>query len=265
MKYADIVHRCFRCGNCKVTSDYENFNCPSYRNTVSTTFAPGGGCGDPRLAHGEIEKQRTFQEILYSCATCEAVSNTLYFRRIWSTSYRRPGRNGHSGRIPRLSRDYFKAISIHATLTICRQRTGRLGGKSARRNYKRQNTYSMSVVSGPMMNGEKMAQAVEPVALESRRFLRNPGRTGTLRRQRGAGPGEAVCSILAENNIAFPGKRIKKIITRISRLQCLYKDYPEIRRNFEVRIIPVLVNLIESRKLKPKALPPKQPFMMPVT
>jgi len=31
MKYADIVHRCFRCGYCKFTSDYTDFNCPTYR------------------------------------------------------------------------------------------------------------------------------------------------------------------------------------------------------------------------------------------
>ena len=42
MKYADIVHRCFRCGYCKFTSDYSDFNCPTYRKFRFETYSPGG-------------------------------------------------------------------------------------------------------------------------------------------------------------------------------------------------------------------------------
>lgn len=71
MKYADIVHRCFRCGYCKFTSDYTDFNCPSYRKFRFETYSPGGRMWLIRgWLNGDIKNSGRFQEILFSCATC---------------------------------------------------------------------------------------------------------------------------------------------------------------------------------------------------
>jgi len=51
MKYADILHRCFRCGFCKLPGNYIDFNCPAY-------------------AAFRFETSRRFQEILFSCTAC---------------------------------------------------------------------------------------------------------------------------------------------------------------------------------------------------
>ncbi|TFG02482.1 MAG: (Fe-S)-binding protein, partial [Promethearchaeota archaeon] len=40
--WKDIVHRCFRCGYCKFTYDYESFNCPSYKKHRFETYSTGG-------------------------------------------------------------------------------------------------------------------------------------------------------------------------------------------------------------------------------
>ncbi|MBA7570315.1 hypothetical protein ES708_12064 [subsurface metagenome] len=40
--WKDIVHRCFRCGYCKFTYDYSDFNCPSYKKFRFETYSTGG-------------------------------------------------------------------------------------------------------------------------------------------------------------------------------------------------------------------------------
>jgi Fe-S oxidoreductase len=71
MRYEDIVHRCFRCGYCKFTSDYSGFNCPSYRKFFFESYSPGGRMWLIRAwLNDEIKNSDRLQEILFSCATC---------------------------------------------------------------------------------------------------------------------------------------------------------------------------------------------------
>lgn len=71
-KYTEQIHRCFRCGYCKFTSDYADFNCPSYRRFCFDTYSTGG-----RLwlvyawLKNEVEWSEHLAEILYSCTTCK--------------------------------------------------------------------------------------------------------------------------------------------------------------------------------------------------
>lgn len=71
-EYAKQIHRCFRCGYCKFTSDYADFNCPSYVRFRFETFSTGGRLW---LAYAwlknEIEWSERLAEILYSCTTCK--------------------------------------------------------------------------------------------------------------------------------------------------------------------------------------------------
>ena len=69
--YAEQIHRCFRCGYCKFTSDFTDFNCPSYSRFRLETYSTGG-----RLwliwawLKKEIDWSEHFAEIVFSCATC---------------------------------------------------------------------------------------------------------------------------------------------------------------------------------------------------
>ncbi|MEM2716993.1 MAG: hypothetical protein QW455_05150, partial [Archaeoglobaceae archaeon] len=36
------LHRCFRCGWCKLPSDFVDYNCPSYAKFRFESFSPGG-------------------------------------------------------------------------------------------------------------------------------------------------------------------------------------------------------------------------------
>ena len=71
MKYAEILHRCFRCGYCKLPGNYIDFNCPAYAAFRFETYSPGGRMWLLRAwLEKKIEPSRRFQEILFSCTAC---------------------------------------------------------------------------------------------------------------------------------------------------------------------------------------------------
>lgn len=69
--YKAIVHRCFRCGYCKLTDDYSQYNCPSYSRFRLETYAPGGMLWLIRAwMENEIEWSNSLANILQSCTGC---------------------------------------------------------------------------------------------------------------------------------------------------------------------------------------------------
>ncbi len=71
MKYAEILHRCFRCGYCKLPGNYVDFNCPAYAAFRFETYSPGGRMWLLRAwLDQKLEPSRRFQEILFSCTAC---------------------------------------------------------------------------------------------------------------------------------------------------------------------------------------------------
>lgn len=71
MEYAEILHRCFRCGYCKLPGNYVDFNCPPYQAFRFETYSPGGRMWLLRawLDH-KIELTDRLQEIIFSCVSC---------------------------------------------------------------------------------------------------------------------------------------------------------------------------------------------------
>ena len=70
--YGSIIHRCFRCGYCKFTSDcsYLGFNCPVYSKYRLETYSPGGLIWLIRAwVEKDIEWTDSLGKILYSCTT----------------------------------------------------------------------------------------------------------------------------------------------------------------------------------------------------
>jgi Fe-S oxidoreductase len=72
--YKDIVHRCFRCGFCKLTYDYSpiGYNCPRYHKYRLETYAPGGMIWliNASLVKKELKWSDHASEMLYACAMC---------------------------------------------------------------------------------------------------------------------------------------------------------------------------------------------------
>ncbi|MBW2304189.1 MAG: (Fe-S)-binding protein [Deltaproteobacteria bacterium] len=117
MRHEEILHRCFRCGWCKFTSDYSEFNCPSYRKFRFDTFAPGGRMWLIRAwLNGDIPNSARYQEILYSCATCgSCVEHCAFSFRDDLVEIFISAREEmvNDGRIPPPVRDFLKSINVH--------------------------------------------------------------------------------------------------------------------------------------------------------
>jgi len=116
MRYGEIIHRCFRCGYCKFTSDYADFNCPSYRKYMFDTYAPGGRLWLIRAwLDGEITTSQRFQEILFSCATCANCVEHCPFgfsADLVNIFIAAREQMVNSGIVPPAVRDYLKNIYI---------------------------------------------------------------------------------------------------------------------------------------------------------
>jgi Fe-S oxidoreductase len=71
MQYEEILHRCFRCGYCKLPGNYVDFNCPPYQAFRFESYSPGGRMWLIRawLEH-KIGLTGRLQEIIFSCVSC---------------------------------------------------------------------------------------------------------------------------------------------------------------------------------------------------
>ncbi len=80
--WKDIVHRCFRCGYCKFTHDYSDFNCPSYKKYRFETYSTGGRLWlIYGIISGEIQWSESVANVLYACPTCGNCTENCRFEK----------------------------------------------------------------------------------------------------------------------------------------------------------------------------------------
>ncbi|MFX0205525.1 MAG: (Fe-S)-binding protein [Candidatus Hodarchaeota archaeon] len=80
--WRDIVHRCFRCGYCKFTHEYSDFNCPSYKKYRFETYSTGGRLWlIYGIISGEIQWSDTLSNVLYACPTCGNCTENCRFEK----------------------------------------------------------------------------------------------------------------------------------------------------------------------------------------
>ena len=71
MEHEEILHRCFRCGYCKLPGNYVDINCPAYLSFCFETYAPGGRMWLLRAwLDKKINASPRLAEIMFSCAAC---------------------------------------------------------------------------------------------------------------------------------------------------------------------------------------------------
>jgi len=118
MEHEDILHRCFRCGYCKLPGNYVDLNCPSYLSFRFETYAPGGRMWLLRAWLDEkISASRRFAEIMFSCATCgNCVTHCAFpeFRDRLLLAFT-AGKEAFldAGMVPPAVRDYLTKIQLH--------------------------------------------------------------------------------------------------------------------------------------------------------
>jgi len=114
--YEDIIHRCFRCGYCKLTDEYMAFNCPPYQAFRFESFSPGGRMWLIRaFMKGEIANTNRYREILYSCTMCANCTEHCIFPfkdDLTNIFIEARGELVESGVIPPGVRDVLKNIQL---------------------------------------------------------------------------------------------------------------------------------------------------------
>ncbi len=259
MKYEEIVHRCFRCGYCKLAGDYSDFNCPAYRKFMFETYSPGGRMWLIRAwLNGDIKNSERFQEILYSCATCANCVEHCVFTfsdDLVNIFIAARGELVNKGIIPPPVRDYFKNISISGNpYKEPADQRGQWSEGSLVEEYKDQEyLFYIGDVGSYDERGKKIAKAVGNLLIKaglSIGILADKEMCdGNEVRVLGE---EGLFKYLAESNISlFKEKGIKKIITLDPHSFNAFKnDYPELGGVFEVyHYTQIMAPLMESGKV----------------
>lgn len=264
MKYADIVHRCFRCGYCKFTSDYTDFNCPTYRKFRFETYSPGGRMWLIRAwLNDEIKNSDRFQEILFSCATCANCVEHCVFtfsEDLVNIFISAREEMVNDGIIPPPVRDYLKNININGNpYKEPASERGKWAEGTLVETYKDQEyLFYIGCVGSYDERGKKIARAVGNLLLKAGLSIGILGDKENCDGNEVRTLGEAgLFQFLAEKNIAsFRDLGVKKIITLDPHaFNTFKKDYPALDGEFEVyHYTQVLAPLIQSGKIPLKEL-----------
>lgn len=259
MQYEEIIHRCFRCGYCKFTSDYTAFNCPTYRKFRFETYSPGGRMWLIRAwLNNEIENSERFQEIMFSCATCaNCVEHCIFTFSEDLVNIFMAAREDlvNKGIIPPPVRDYLKNITISGNpYKEPAGERGKWADGTAVKSYEGQEyLFYVGDVGSYDERGKRIARAVAdllvkagvPFGILGEKELSDGNEVKTL--------GEAgLFQFLAEQNISlFKEMGVRKIITLDPHaLNAFRKVYPPRGGTFEVfHYSQVLLPLIRSQAL----------------
>ena len=264
MKYADIVHRCFRCGYCKFTSDYSDFNCPTYRKFRFETYSPGGRMWLIRAwLNDEIKNSDRFQEILFSCATCANCVEHCVFtfsEDLVNIFISAREEMVNDGIIPPPVRDYLKNININGNpYKEPASERGKWAEGTLVETYKDQEyLFYIGCVGSYDERGKKIARAVGNLLVKAGVSIGILGDKENCDGNEVRTMGEAgLFQFLAEKNIAlFRDLGVKKIITLDPHaFNTFKKDYPALDGEFEAyHYTQVLAPLIQSGKIPLKEL-----------
>jgi len=118
MEHEEILHRCFRCGYCKLPGNYVDINCPAYLSFRFETYSPGGRMWLLRAwLDNKIDAGTRFAEIMFSCATCgNCVEHCAFpeFRDRLLLAFT-AGKEAllDAGQAPPAVRDYLTKIQLH--------------------------------------------------------------------------------------------------------------------------------------------------------
>lgn len=264
MKYADIVHRCFRCGYCKFTSDYTDFNCPTYRKFRFETYSPGGRMWlIEAWLNGEIKNSDRFQEILFSCATCANCVEHCVFtfsEDLVNIFISAREEMVNDGIIPPPVRDYLKSININGNpYKEPASERGKWAEGTLVETYKdHEYLFYIGCVGSYDERGKKIARAVGNLLVKAGLSIGILGDKENCDGNEVHTLGEAgLFQFLAEKNIAlFRDLGVKKIITLDPHaFNTFKKDYPALDGEFEIyHYTQVLAPLIQSGKIPLKEL-----------
>ena len=259
MKYEEIVHRCFRCGYCKFTGDYTDFNCPSYRKFFFESYAPGGRMWLIRAwLNDEIKNSERFQEILFSCATCANCVEHCVFtfsEDLVNIFIAAREEMVNKGIIPPPVRDYLKNINISGNpYKEPAEERGKWADETPLKAYDGQEyLFYIGCVGSYDERAKKIARAVGNLLIEAGVSIGILGNREICDGNEVRALGEmGLFQQLAEQNIAlFKELGVTKIITLDPHAFNAFKqDYPGLGGEFDIyHYTQILAPLIQSKKI----------------
>lgn len=118
MEHAEILHRCFRCGYCKLPGSYLDLNCPSYLKFRFESFSPGGRMWLLRAWLGEeIRTSPHLSEILFSCAACANCVEHCVFTKfkddLLNAFIAGRGELVNEGIVPPMVKEYLEGVRLY--------------------------------------------------------------------------------------------------------------------------------------------------------
>jgi Fe-S oxidoreductase len=259
MKFEEIVHRCFRCGYCKFTADYADFNCPSYRKFGFETYSPGGRMWLIRgWLNQEIKNSERFQDILFSCATCaNCVEHCVFTFGEDLVNIFIAAREEliNQGIIPPPVRDYLKNIRTHGNpyKEPASERAAWAEGSVVETYNGQPYLFYVGCVGSYDERGKKIARSVADLLLKGGLSFgilgpREPCDGNEVRALGEAGLWE----YMAEQNIAlFKELGIKKVIVLDPHAYNTFRqDYPKVGGELEsYHYTQILAPLIQEGKI----------------
>ena len=259
MKFEEIVHRCFRCGYCKFTADYADFNCPSYRKFGFETYSPGGRMWLIRgWLNQEIKNSERFQDILFSCATCaNCVEHCIFTFSEDLVNIFIAAREEliNQGIIPPPVRDYLKNIRTHGNpyKEPASERAAWAEGSAVETYDGQPYLFYVGCVGSYDERGKKIARSVADLLLKGGLSFGILGPKEPCDGNEVRALGEAgLWGYMAEQNIAlFKELGIKKVIVLDPHAYNTFRqDYPKVGGELEpYHYTQILAPLIQEGKI----------------
>ena len=255
MEHEEILHRCFRCGFCKLPSDYGSINCPAYLKYRFESFSPGGRMWLIRAwLNGQVRTDARLQEIFFSCATCgNCVEHCIFdkFREsILEAFIAAKAEMVHQGTVPPPVRDYLTRLLSHGNpYKLPQKKRGHWAAESDVEPYTTRHEYLFYVGDVGSFDGRGMEMARSVARL----LLKLGVSFGILGEDEGSDGNDAralgefeLFEHLARRNIeTFRRAGVEKIVTLSPHgYNAIKNDYPRWGGNFTVRHYTQLVDEI---------------------
>jgi len=274
MEHAEILHRCFRCGYCKLPGNYMDLNCPSYLKFRFETYSPGGRMWLLRAwLDGEIKTSPRLADIFFSCATCGNCVEHCVFPKfkddILNAFLAGKSELVDQGAVPPTVRDFLKAIHVNGNPYKLPQaeRGDWADGLDIAPFKDQEYLLYVGCVGSYDERGKKMVRSVA-------RVLQDWGVSFGILGAHEHCDGNDVCSLgekglfrqIAEQNIKqFSDLNVEKIITLSPHAyHAMKNEYPQYGAQFDVYHYSQIINgLINKVSLKPKGAPVKVTFHDP--
>lgn len=255
-QYEDIIHRCFRCGYCKLTEGYTDFNCPPHRAFRFESYSPGGRMWLIRaLMNHEISNTEHYREILFSCTMCaNCVEHCVFpFKEdLVNIFVAARGELINTGVIPPGVRDFLKNIQLSGNpyKQPARERAQWAHDLGIPEYTDQEYLLYVGCVGSYDEQGQKSAKAVARLLLHAGVSFGILGRNELCEGNEVRFLGdEALFAYLAKQNIdQFSELGIRKIITVDPHAyNALKNDYPPLGGEFDVfHYTQILAPLMDS-------------------